>query len=87
MYNYYINSITNGEGKMMILKARKWGNSLGIVIPKNVVKELKLKDKQDVLAEIMPKESPLKELFGSVKLSKPTEQLLKEIRGKESKYI
>ena len=72
---------------MIISKTRKWGSSLGVIIPKNVVKELKLKEDQDVVIDIRPKENPLKELFGSVKLSKPTEQLLREIRGKESKYI
>ena len=72
---------------MILSKTRKWGSSLGVVIPKDVVKELKLRENQDVVIDIMPKENPLKELFGSVKLSKPTEQLLKEIRGKESKYI
>jgi len=72
---------------MIISKTRKWGSSLGVIIPKEVVKGLKLKENQDVVIDIKPKENPLKELFGSVKLSKPTEQLLKEIRGKESKYI
>ena len=72
---------------MIISKTRKWGSSLGIVIPKNVVKDLKLREDQEVIFDIKPKDNPLKELFGSVKLSKPTEQLLKEIRGKESKYI
>ena len=72
---------------MLILKTRKWGSSIGMVIPKKVTKELKIRENQDVIVDIMPKENPLKELFGSAKLSKPTEQLLKEIRGKESKYI
>ena len=67
---------------MIISKTRKWGSSLGVIIPKEVVKGLKLKENQDVVIDIKPKENPLKELFGSVKLSKPTEQLLKEIRGK-----
>ncbi len=72
---------------MIISKTRKWGSSLGIVIPKNVVKDLKLREDQEVIFDIKPKDNPLKELFGSAKLSKPTEQLLREIRGKESKYI
>ncbi|MBI2654814.1 AbrB/MazE/SpoVT family DNA-binding domain-containing protein [Candidatus Woesearchaeota archaeon] len=72
---------------MIISKTRKWGSSLGIVIPKDVVKELKIRENQEVFLDIKPKDNPLKELFGSVKLSKPTEQILKEIRGKESKYI
>ena len=72
---------------MIISKTRKWGSSLGIIIPKKIKDELKLRENQEVFIEIKPKDNPLKELFGSVKLSKPTEQLLKEIRGKESKYI
>lgn len=72
---------------MIISKTRKWGSSLGVVIPKQVVKELKLRENEEVAFEITKKENPLKELFGSVKLSKPTEHILKEIRGKESKYI
>lgn len=72
---------------MMISKTRKWGSSIGIVIPKKVAKELKIRENQEVLVDIKPKDNPLKELFGSAKLSKPTEQLLKEIRGKESKYF
>jgi len=72
---------------MIISKTRKWGSSLGIVIPKDIVKELKLRENQDVIVDIKPKDNPLRELFGSGKFSKPTEQLLKEIRGKESKYF
>ena len=72
---------------MIISKTRKWGSSLGVIIPKEVVKELKLRENQEIIIDVKPKENPLKELFGSVKLSKPTEQLLREIRGKESKYI
>ncbi|MBI2660335.1 AbrB/MazE/SpoVT family DNA-binding domain-containing protein [Candidatus Woesearchaeota archaeon] len=72
---------------MIILKTRKWGSSIGMVIPNKVVKELKIRENQDVIVDIKPKENPLKELFGSGKFSKPTEQILKEIRGKESKFI
>ena len=72
---------------MIVSKTRKWGSSLGVIIPNDVVKELKLRENQEIVIDIKPKDNPLKELFGSVKLSKPTEQLLKEIRGKESKFI
>ncbi|MBI3035233.1 AbrB/MazE/SpoVT family DNA-binding domain-containing protein [Candidatus Woesearchaeota archaeon] len=72
---------------MIILKTRKWGSSIGMVIPKKIAKELKIRENQDVIVDIKPKENPLKELFGSGKFSKPTEQILKEIRGKESKFI
>lgn len=72
---------------MIPMKTRKWGSSIGIVIPKKVAKELRIRENQDVIVDIKPTDNPLKELFGSAKLSKPTEQLLKEVRGKESKYI
>ena len=72
---------------MIISKTRKWGSSLGIIIPKKVAKELKIRENQEVIVDIKPKDNPLRELFGSGKFSKPTEQLLKEVRGKESKYF
>lgn len=72
---------------MITTKTRKWGNSLGVRIPKEVVEEMRLKENQEVVLDIKPKENPLKELFGSGKLSKSTEDVLKEIRGKESKYF
>ena len=73
--------------QMIAAKKRKWGNSLGIIIPKEEVENLNLKENQIVILEITKKENPLKELFGFGKLKKPTEELLKEIREKESKYI
>ena len=72
---------------MIISKTRKWGSSLGVIIPKQVVKELKLRENEEIAIEITKKDNPLKELFGSGKFSKPTAQLLKEVRGRESKYI
>ncbi|MEK6983002.1 MAG: AbrB/MazE/SpoVT family DNA-binding domain-containing protein [Nanoarchaeota archaeon] len=74
---------------MIISKTRKWGSSLGVIIPKEVVKGLKLKENQDVVIDIKPKENPLKELFGmgAGKTNKSTEELLKEVRGKESKFF
>ena len=75
---------------MIISKTRKWGSSLGVIIPKGVVKELKLRENQEIVIDIRPKDNPLKELFGSLKslkFKKSTEQMLKELRGKESKYI
>ena len=72
---------------MIATKTRKWGNSLGIIIPKEEVENLNLRENQTIVVEITKKENPLKELFGFGKLKKPTEELLKEIREKESKYI
>jgi len=72
---------------MIKSKTRKWGSSLGIIIPKEVAEELNLKEDQEVGIEITKKENPLKEMFGTFKFKKPTKKILKEIRGKESNYI
>ena len=73
----------------MITKTRKRGNSLGVRIPMETVKELKLKENQEVILEIKPKDSPLKELFGFAKgkVNKTTEEILKEARKDLSKHF
>lgn len=72
---------------MIVAKTRKWGNSLGIVIPKEEAESLRLRENEEVIIEIAKKDNPLKELFGFAKFKKPTKDLLKDIRGKESNYI
>ncbi len=72
---------------MIVSKTRKWGSSLGVIIPKDAAKNLGLKENEEIALEITKKENPLKELFGSGKFSKPTEELLKEVRGKESNFM
>ena len=74
---------------MIISKTRKWGSSLGVVIPKDVVKELKLRENQEIVIEIAPKENPLKELFGMGrgKITKSTEEILRDSRKNTSKYF
>ncbi|HIG98182.1 TPA: AbrB/MazE/SpoVT family DNA-binding domain-containing protein [Candidatus Woesearchaeota archaeon] len=71
---------------MIVCKTKRWGNSIGIRIPKKTADELGLKEEQDLVVEIWKKENPLRELFGALKFNEPTEKTLKEIRKKESKY-
>lgn len=66
--------------KMIATKTRKWGNSLGIIIPKEEVKNMSLKENQTVIVEITKKENPLKELFGSGKHNKITKKDFLETR-------
>ena len=54
---------------------------MGIIIPKRIVTEHSLKPHEDILIEIKGKTNVLKELFGSLKFSKPTRQLLRESRA------
>lgn len=75
---------------MALLKCqtKTWGNSLGIVIPRQVVQRLHLKPHQEVTIEIQGKQgNVLQELFGSGKFKKSTAELLKEVRAElESRY-
>ncbi len=56
---------------------RKWGNSMGIVIPKEVAK--KLQEGQEVNIDIITK-NPLEELYYAKKEGKITQEFLKKHR-------
>ena len=47
---------------------KKWGNSLGIVLPKNTLKEnnIQTNDKIHVLITKVTKENPLQKLWGAL---------------------
>ncbi len=57
-YNYMTETIK--------LKARKWGNSLGVVIPNNISREMNLKENEEIEVILM-KKRPLKKLYGILK--------------------
>ena len=59
---------------------KKWGNSVGVVIPAEVLQSehIQLDRKIKVLVIGNP-EAKLKQLFGSHKFKKPTQELMKEI--------
>lgn len=70
------------------VRTRQWGNSIGVIIPKEVVENLKIKQDEEILIEVEKKGSPLKDLFGALKFSKQTGQLIKEARKElESKWV
>ena len=60
--------------------AKKWGNSIGIIIPNAIVEKEGIKPEQPVNIEIKTMKNPLKELFGTLKTSKPTQQIKNELR-------
>jgi antitoxin component of MazEF toxin-antitoxin module len=70
-----------------IVKTKKWGNSVGIVLPSDLIKEEKIKPGDQVILSIEKKHNVLKELFGALQFKKSTDQLLKESREMESKWI
>lgn len=75
---------------MIAVKTKQWGNSIGIIIPKDVAEEKGISAEEEVLMDIEKKsqqKTVLQELFGTLKTKKSTEQLLRESRkGLESKY-
>lgn len=70
------------------VKTKKWGNSIGVVIPIETAEKLGLKPEQKIIIDIMKKDNVLKELFGSVRFRKPTKDILKEVRKElEGKWL
>jgi hypothetical protein len=63
------------------VRAKKWGNSLGLLIPKDVAEKEKIRENQKLDIIIMPKTRTLEKTFGIVKgWKKPTHQIKDEIR-------
>lgn len=58
-------------------KLRKWGSSLGIIVPAEIVNKEKLKEGEEVVVEIK-KKSNLEDLFGSLKGWKIDPQKMKD---------
>lgn len=61
-------------------KMKKWGNSLGVVIPAESVDSLGLRPEEEITIEISRKGNVLKELFGAVKLKRPTKEVVHDAR-------
>ncbi len=62
-------------------KAKKWGSSIGIIIPKDVVEKQKIKEGQKI--EIIlrkPSDVDMDKIFGSLRgWKKPTDKILKGV--------
>ena len=65
-------------------KLRAWGNSVGVILPKDMLKEEGLSINDEVEVVLRRKSNPLKDVFGKLKQfktksDKSTEEILKEI--------
>lgn len=62
-------------------KLKAWGNSLGIVVPKEQAEKEKLKTEQEIKVIITPKKVlKVKNIFGTLKgWKKPTANIMKDI--------
>ena len=59
-------------------KVRKWGRSLGVVIPKEKIKAEGIKENETIKLLITKKTNVLKETFGTLKLKRTTQEILDE---------
>ena len=60
-------------------KVRKWGRSFGVVIPKEKIKEERIKENETIKLLIGKKTNVLKETFGTFKFKKSTQEMMDDI--------
>ena len=67
-------------------KVKKWGNSLGVILPKKVVDSEDIKEDSEILITIQSiKKTKVKDIFGTLKNWRINTQKFKdEIRKEES---
>jgi len=61
-------------------RLRRWGNSLGVVVPQQVIEKEKSKEGDEVVILFKKNDDNiLKEIFGTFKFKKSVEQIMKEV--------
>ena len=62
------------------VELKKWGNSIGIIVPKEDLEDEGLRPRQKVRAIITPiKTLKVKDIFGKQKLKRPVSEIMQEI--------
>ncbi|MEK6917979.1 MAG: hypothetical protein AABW51_03455 [Nanoarchaeota archaeon] len=61
---------------------KKWGNSMGIILPKELVEKEQLRENKKIFIDII-KEADFSDIFGLVKNRKMSGQKMKDISRKE----
>jgi len=70
------------------VKTKAWGNSIGVIIPNDVVDDLSLVPGEEIVIDIHRKQNVLKELFGALDWGKDKEKLQKDVRKElEGKWL
>ena len=73
---------------MIEVKTKKWGNSIGVVIPMETVERLNIKPEEDIIIEIEKRNNILKEMFGEAKFKKSGKKMIEDFRKEtESKWM
>jgi len=65
---------------MFVCKTKRWGNSIGLLIPKQEAAKLHLHENSDVVVDIITKDNPFKELFDFGRQKKITKKKFLETR-------
>ncbi len=60
--------------------AKEWGDSLGVVIPKEIVEEEGIKPKKKITVFVMGKKPNLRKIFGTLKFKKSAQEIKNEMR-------
>ena len=69
-------------------KLRAWGNSIGVIIPSETVKDLSISPGEELIVDFKKKENVLKELYGALKFDKNWEkEFQKERKELEGRWI
>jgi len=60
-------------------KIRKWGNSFGVLVPKDLIEKENFKLNEEVVVKL-EKKKDISKVFGILKTKRSTEDLMREIR-------
>ncbi len=63
--------------------ARKWGNSIGISLPKEVIEQANIEPNQEIRLYIPEKRRSLRKIFGTLNIREPTQRILDKTREGE----
>jgi len=65
---------------MVYARIKKWGNSLGIILPNEIIKGKGIVENEIIEIEIKKKNEPIKRLFGTLTRKISTQRIKDEIR-------
>lgn len=70
------------------VRTKRWGNSVGVVIPNETIERLNIKPEEEIIIEIEKKNNVLKEMFGKAKFKKPAKKMIEDFRADmDSKWL
>ena len=70
------------------VRTKRWGNSIGIVIPMEAIERLNIKPEEKIIIEIEKKSNVLKEMFGKAKFKKSAKKMIEDFRADtKSKWL